>query len=79
MAMVVNIDKKGRILLPKEVREKAGIKIPSKTLVFSKDRKIEIVPVSANLERARSIASAKLRNWREDEHKGEKLLLRLKR
>lgn len=78
MSIVVNIDKKGRIILPKEIREKAGIKTPGKILVFSKDKKVEIAPVSSRLERAKKIASVKLSGWREDRHKGEELLLRMK-
>lgn len=79
MSTVVNIDEKGRIILPKEIRKKAGIKTPGRILVFSKNKKVEIVPVSASLDRAMSIASIKLRDWKEDKHKGEKVLLRMKR
>lgn len=75
MPIVVNIDEKGRIILPKEIRKKAGIKTPGKMLIFSKNKKVEIVPVSASLERAMNIASIKLVDWKEDNHKGEKLLL----
>jgi len=75
MSVVVNIDKKGRLILPKQIREEAGIKTPGKLLVFSKDKKVEIAPVSSSLERAKKIASEKLREWREDTHRGEKILL----
>jgi hypothetical protein len=39
-----------------------------KNTFLPKDRDVEIIPISASLERAREIASKKLRDWREDEH-----------
>lgn len=79
MSIVVNIDRKGRIVLPKEVRSRAGIKTPGKVLVYQKDKKVEIVSIDASLKRAMDIAREKLKDWKEEEHKGEKLLLRMKK
>lgn len=37
-----------------------------------------MVKVSEDLERAKKIASKKLKGWKEEEHRGEKLLMEVK-
>jgi len=78
MGIVVTIDKKGRIVLPKKIRESVEIRTPGKVLISSKGKKIEIVPIDTRLLRAKRIASRKLRDWKEEEHRGEKLLMGMK-
>ncbi len=76
MSIVVNIDQKGRIVIPKSFREKVNIKVPGKLLIVPKEtRCIELVQVEDDLKRAKQIASKKMKDWKEEEHKGEKLLL----
>lgn len=78
MGVVVTVDKKGRIVLPKKIRESVEIRTPGKVLILSRGKRIEIVPVDARLLRARKIASRKLKDWKEEEHRGEKLLMGMK-
>jgi len=74
MAAVVNIDQKGRVIIPKSFREKA----PGKLLIVPKETGcIELVQIEDDLKRAKLIASKKLKEWKEEEHKGEKLLLEM--
>jgi AbrB family looped-hinge helix DNA binding protein len=79
MSTVVNIDQKGRVIIPKSFREKANIKAaPGKLLIVPKETGcIELVQVEDDLKIAKQIASKKLKEWKEEEHKGEKLLLEM--
>jgi AbrB family looped-hinge helix DNA binding protein len=77
MATVVTIDQKGRMVIPKRLREKANIQVPEKLVMVPKEEGcIEIVQVEEDLKRAKRIAAQKLRGWREEAHHGEHLLLR---
>jgi len=76
MKMVVKIDKKGRITLPKKIRGKVGI--DDEALIEVKRDSIEIKPVDSALKKAMEIAEHKLKGWKEEEHEAEKLLERLK-
>lgn len=79
MAKVVNLDKKGRMIIPRKIMEKAKIKAPAKLLVLTKTPgHIEIVSVSEDLETSTKIASRKLKGWKEEEHRGEELLKGMK-
>jgi AbrB family looped-hinge helix DNA binding protein len=78
MSIVVNIDQKGRVVIPKSFREKANIKAPGKLLIVPKESGcVELVQVDDDLKRAKQIAAKKMRDWKGEEHKGEKLLLEL--
>jgi len=80
MSTVVNIDQKGRVVIPKSLREKASIKAPGKLLIVPKETGcVELVQVEEDLKRAKEIASKKLKDWKEEEHKGEKLLFAMVR
>jgi AbrB family looped-hinge helix DNA binding protein len=80
MSTVVNIDQKGRVVIPKSLRKKASIKAPGKLLIVPKEERcIELVQVEEDLKRAKEIASKKLKDWKEEEHKGEKLLFAMVR
>jgi len=76
MSTVVNIDQKGRVVIPKNLRKKTSIKAPGKLLIVPKETGcIELVQIEEDLKRAKEIASKKMKGWKEEEHKGEKLLL----
>jgi AbrB family looped-hinge helix DNA binding protein len=50
MSTVVNIDQKGRLIIPKSFREKANIKAPGKLLIVPKETGcIELVQVEDDL------------------------------
>ena len=58
MSTVVNIDQKGRVIIPKSFREKANIKAPGKLLIVPKEKGcIELVQIEDDLKRAKQIAS----------------------
>jgi AbrB family looped-hinge helix DNA binding protein len=72
---VVSIDQKGRLAIPKNLREKVNIKVPGKLLIVPKENgRVELVQVEEDLKRAKEIASKKMKGWKEEEHRGEKLL-----
>lgn len=78
MTESVTIDEKWRLVLPKEVRRRAGIKPKSKLLVEVKGPGIiELRDSEVLFRRVQQIAARKLTGWREDEHREEKLLFRL--
>lgn len=79
MSIVVNIDEKGRLIIPRKIREKTRMSTPGKVLVEAKDKSVELVPVSGALERAKKIAAKKLKGWKEEKHEEEKLLRELVR
>lgn len=75
MATVVTIDQKGRMVIPKRLREKANIHVPGKLVMVSKEEGcIEIIQAEEDLKRAKRIAAQKLKGWREEAHKGEQVL-----
>ena len=79
MSTIINVNGKGRIVIPKNIRERAEIGTPGRLLLTIKGPgRIELVGIRKDLERAKRIASRKLKGWKEEEHKGEKLLLGIK-
>ena len=78
MAHSVSIDKKGRLVLPKESRRRAGISPKSKLIVEVKGPGIiQLRDYDTLLHEVQKVASKKLTGWKEEEHKEEKLLARL--
>jgi AbrB family looped-hinge helix DNA binding protein len=78
MATVVTIDQKGRMVIPKSLREKANIQVPGKLVMVPEEKGcIQIVQVEEDLERAKRIAAKKLKGWREEAHQGEQLLRKM--
>ena len=72
---IVKVDEKGRAIIRKRLLKAAGIETPCTVLATIKgEGLIELKVISDNLTRAEKIAAQKLRGWREEEHKGEKLL-----
>lgn len=78
MSKSVNMDKKGRIVIPKDVRDAAKIKVPVKLLVIAKDKgKIELVVVDTEMKTAKNIARRKFAKWREEDHEADSLAVKL--
>ncbi len=74
----VNMDGKGRIVIPKDVRDAAKIKAPAKLLAIAKDKgKIELIIVDASMKTAKTIAKRKFAGWREEYHEADSLTVEL--
>ena len=71
----VKIDEKGRMVLPKRIRVKAGIRSGSTLLVEVKGQGIvELRDSTALLDKLQRVAVKKLTGWKEEEHKADRLL-----
>jgi len=78
MTYSVTIDKKGRLVLPKDTRLKAGIKPRARLIVEVRGPGvIELRDYDTLLQEVQNVASKKLTGWKEEDHKEEKLLARL--
>lgn len=74
----VEIDQKGRVVIPKEVRVKSGIKTPGELLVkVEGEGKIALQSVEVNLRRAQQIGRRKLSSWKEVKHEEDRLAVKL--
>lgn len=72
------MDKKGRIVIPKDVRDAAKIRVPAKLLAIAKDRgKIELIIVDAGMKTAKAIAKRRFAGWRERDHEADSLAIEL--
>ena len=73
----VEIDSKGRIVIPKSIREQSGISAPSELVVSMEgEGRISLQSVEANLKDAQEIGRRKLRSWIEERHEEDRLLRR---
>ncbi len=80
MSKSLSMDEKGRIVIPKDVRDAAQIKVPAKLLAIARDKgRIELVIVDPSMKKAKAIATRKFAGWREKEHEADKLVLKLAR
>lgn len=78
MSETVSVDEKGRLVLPKKIREEAGIALKSELLVrASGTGRIELSDPKVLTEQAQSIGRKKLSGWSEEEHEATSYLLRL--
>lgn len=76
----VEIDEKGRVVIPKDVRVKSGISTPGQLLVTVEGSgKIGLQSIETNLRKAQEIGRRKLSSWREERHDEDRLALRLTR
>jgi AbrB family looped-hinge helix DNA binding protein len=76
----VEIDPKGRVVIPKDIREQSGISTPGELmLTVEAVGKITLQSIETNLRRAQQIGRRKLSRWREDRHEEDKLALELAR
>ncbi len=78
LSQSVAMDRKGRLLIPKKLRDAAAITPPATVLArVAGPGRIELVEVDPQMRRAREIGRKKLAGWREEEHEAESLGLRL--
>ncbi len=76
----VEIDPKGRVVIPKDVRERSGITIPGELLVTVEGAgKISLQSPETSLKKAQQIGRRKLKSWSESRHDEDELGLRLAR
>jgi AbrB family looped-hinge helix DNA binding protein len=74
----VAIDKKGRLVLPKKVREEARICLNARLVVRAIDEgRIELFDPELLLKKAQEIGARKLAGWREEEHEAARLIAAL--
>ncbi len=72
---VVRLDQRGRLVLPRDVREALGLNEGARLLVkLREDGVIELIPLDNLYERVSSIFRRKLRNWHEEDHEASRLL-----
>ncbi len=72
---VVRLDQRGRLVLPRDVREAIGLGEGSRLLVkLREDGVIELIPLDGLYERVSGVFRRKLRNWREEDHEASRLL-----
>jgi len=75
--ITVEIDSKGRVVIPKDVREQSGISAPSELVVTVEgEGRISLQSVEANLKHAQGIGRRKLRSWIEERHEEDRLVRR---
>ena len=75
--ITVEIDSKGRVVIPKDVREQSGISAPSELVVTVEgEGRISLQSVEANLKNAQGIGRRKLRSWIEEQHEEDRLVRR---
>jgi AbrB family looped-hinge helix DNA binding protein len=74
----VEVDSKGRVVIPKDVREQSGITAPGELLVSVESHgKIILQSAETNLKRAQEVGRKKLQSWVESKHEEDKLAQRL--
>ncbi len=76
MASRARIDKRGRVMIPRAEREAASIPPRSDVLVVPKSPgRLELILVGeGRLELFQKKIRGRLKNWREEEHRADKLL-----
>jgi AbrB family looped-hinge helix DNA binding protein len=74
-ARLVRLDSRGRLLLPREVREALGLREGSQLAVrVRSDGVIELVPVERLRERVAEAFRRRMKGWREEDHEATRLL-----
>ena len=75
----VEIDSKGRLVIPKDIREQSGISVPSELVVTVEgEGRISLQSVEANLKNAQRIGRRKLGSWAEERHEEDRVVRREK-
>lgn len=73
----VEIDQKGHVVIPKDIREQSGISTPSDLMVTVEGQgRITLRSVEANLRNAQQIGRKRLRSWTEERHEEDRLARR---
>jgi len=76
----VEIDPKGRVVIPKDVREQSGISVPGELMVSVEGTgRITLQSSEISLKKAQQIGREKLRTWNESRHDEDKLAHKLAR
>ncbi len=69
MKETVSVDNKGRLVLPKRVRLRAGIDVNRELVVRATGiGRVELMDPNVLMARAQEIGSKKLAGWKETEH-----------
>ena len=80
MSETVSVDGKGRLVLPKKVREKARIGVNVKLLAKASGvGRVELSDPTILIAQAQEIGAKKLAGWREKDHQATTYLLRAMR
>lgn len=80
MSGTVVVDSKGRVVLPKKIREQADITVNTRLVARVKGKgKIELINPDILMLKAQEIGAKKLADWREEDHEATKLLTKLVR
>ena len=73
----VEIDSKGRLVIPKDVREQSEISVPSELVVIVEGvGRISLQSVEVNLKNAQQIGRKKLSSWVEERHEEDRVVRR---
>ena len=74
----VEVDRKGRVVIPKDIRERGEISTPGELLVtVDGTGKIGLHSVETGLRKAKEIGRKKLSSWKERKHEEDKLASKL--
>ncbi len=77
MSETVSVDEKGRLVLPKKVREKAHIGVNVKLVAKASGvGRVELSDPSLLIAQAQEIGAKKLAGWKEEDHQATSYLLR---
>ncbi len=78
MEYVVNIDERGRLVLPAEIRRRLGLKGKRKVLIRVRDDGIiELIVMDKIYNDIARVFEEKFKNWKEENHEASKLLMRV--
>jgi bifunctional DNA-binding transcriptional regulator/antitoxin component of YhaV-PrlF toxin-antitoxin module len=77
MSETVSVDEKGRLVLPKKIREKARIGVNVKLVAKASGiGRVELSDPRILVAQAQEIGAKKLARWREEDHQAATYLLR---
>jgi len=80
MYYVIQIDNRGRIIIPWEIRRKVGIKPRDKIIIrLRADNIIELIPFNKLYKEVSEVFKDKFKDWREEDHEATKLLMKMVR
>jgi len=78
MYYVIQIDNRGRIIIPWEIRRKVGIKPRDKIIIrLRADNIIELIPFNKLYKEVSEVFKDKFKDWREEDHEATKLLMKM--
>lgn len=77
MSETVSVDEKGRLVIPKKVREKARIGVNVKLVAKASGvGRVEITDPKILIAQAQEIGAKRLAGWKEEDHQATTYLLR---